>query len=215
MSALDSIDIQVKMATADLASMIALNGSHESFHSTYSNPRPLVDAQVTAAIHTAVPEDAALQLHDVDAFLSEPQTIALLATAGSSNKGTRSSGKQRTSAGSSSSTAEPIPSGTSRTSHHVSLLYYECQQRGLSPIFEFEGDQNGFQGSVTINGQIFSTDQLWPNKKEAKEGLSEKALPFVKALALDRQEKVSAKAQENWIGKLLGKAAYLCSKINE
>lgn len=203
------------MATADLASIIASNGSHESFHSTYSNPKPATDTQVTATIHTTVPEDATLQLHDVETLLSEPQTIALLATAGSSDKRIPSSGKQRTFNGSFSSNAEPILLGTSKTSDHVSPLYYECHQRGFSPNFEFEGDHNGFQGSVTINGQIFSTDQQWPNKKEAKEGLSEKALPFVKALALDRQVQVSAKPQENWIGKLLGKAAYLCSIINQ
>ena len=203
------------MATADLASIMALNGSHESFHSTHSNPRPATDVQVTAAIQATVPEDATLQLQDVETFLSEPQTIALLATAGSPDNRIRSSGKQRTSNGSFSSNAEPILLGTSKTSDHVSLLYYECQQRGFTPDFEFEGDHNGFQGSVTINGQMFSTDQHWPNKKEAKEGLSEKALPFVKALALDRQVQVSAKPQENWIGKLLGKAAYLCSRISE
>ena len=204
---MDSHDIQLNMATADLASIMATNGSHESFHSTYSNPKPPVDAQVTAALHTTVPEDAALQLHDVDTFLNNPQNIALLATGGSSNKATRSSGKQRTSVSSGSSTAEPIHIGTSRPGNHVSLLYYECQQRGLSPDFEFEGDQEGFHGSVTISGQIFSTDQIWPNKKEAKEGLSEKALPFVKALALNRQVKVSTAPRENWIGKLQGKAS--------
>lgn len=216
MSALDNLDIQLKMATAGLASIIASNGSHESFHSTYSNPKPNLDAQVAAADHTTVPEDAALQLHDVETFLNEPETIALLATAGSSNQRTGSPGKQRASVGSGSSSAEPIVIGTSRTSHHVSLLYHECQQRGLSPDFEFEGVQNGFQGSVTINGQIFSSDQQWPNKKEVKESLSEKALPFVKALALDRQDKKpSAGVQENWIGKLLGKAAYLCFRNSE
>ena len=215
MSALDSLDIELKMATADLTSIIASNGSHESFHSTYSNPKPAVDAQVTAAVHTTVPEEAALQLHDVETFLNDPQTVALLAKAGSSNKRAQSSGKQRASVSSSSSTAEPIYLGTTKISHHVTLLYHECQQRGLSPEFEFEGDHEGFHGSVTINGQIFSTDQLWPNKKEAKEGLSEKALPFVKGLTLDRQDKVSPGPRENWIGKLLGKTAYLYSRINE
>ena len=54
-SALISLDIQLKMATADFASIMTSNNSHESLHSTYSNRKPSVDAQATAALHTTVP----------------------------------------------------------------------------------------------------------------------------------------------------------------
>ena len=185
------------MATANnLASILASNSSHESFHSTSSNHPPSTNAAVA---HTGIPDDdAALQLHDVETFLNEPSTIALLATSASSKK-------RKTATGSGSSSAKPIQLGSPKTSHNVSLLYVECQQRGIDPEFEFEGDQDGFSGSVTISGETLSSDQRWVTKKEAKESLAEKALPFVKAM--ERHEKISAAPQENWIGKLQGEIA--------
>ena len=184
------------MATANnLASILASNSSHESFHSTSSNHTPHTNAAIA---HTGIPDDSALQLHDVETFLNEPSTIALLATSTSSKK-------RKTATGSGSSSAKPIQLGSPKTSHNVSLLYVECQQRGIDPEFEFEGDQDGFIGSVTIRGETLSSDQRWATKKEAKESLAEKALPFVKAM--ERPEKISAGPQENWIGKLLGEAA--------
>lgn len=183
------------MATADLGSMLAANSSHESFHSTSSNHHLSADAVVA---DTGTPDGAPLQLHDVETFLNDPSTIALLTTATSSKQ-------RKVATGSSSSSAEPIQLGSPKTSYNVSLLYVECQQRGIDPEFEFEGDQFGFSGSVTINGETLSSDQLWATKKEAKESLSAKALPFVKAMK--RPEKVAAGPQENWIGKLQGEAA--------
>lgn len=184
------------MATANnLASILTSNSSHDSFHSTSSNHHSSADAIVP---HTEAPDDAALQLHDVETFLNEPSTIALLATSASSKK-------RKTAASSGSSSAGPIQLGSPKTSHNVSLLYIECQQRGIDPVFEFEGDQDGFSSSVTISGKTFDSDQLWATKKEAKESLAEKALPFVKAM--EYHEKVAAGPQENWIGKLLGEAA--------
>lgn len=184
------------MATANnLASILTSKSSHDSFHSTSSNHHSSADAIIP---HSEAPDDAALQLHDVETFLNEPSTIALLATSASSKK-------RKTPAGSGSSSAEPIQLGSPKTSHNVSLLYIECQQRGIDPEFEFEGDQDGFSSSVTISGKTFSSDQLFATKKEAKENLAGKALPFVKAM--ECHQKVAAGPQENWIGKLLGEAA--------
>lgn len=194
------------MATADLASIVVSNGSRESFHSTSSNKNHAAGTQVTASVHTNTPQDAVLQLHDVETFLNEPSNIALLATSPSSKE-------RKTRLGSGSSGAEPIQLGAPKTSHNVSVLYLECQQRGLIPEFEFEGDQNGFSSSVTVSGETFSSDQRWATKKEAKEGLAEKAVPFVKAMAL--RERAATGPQENWIGKLLGKTVCpLCETTN-
>ena len=197
------------MAAAHLASIAASNGSQESFHSTHSEQRSAVDLRVAAAVHAATPQDFELNLPDVENFLNEPSTVALLASQAPSKKPTRSTDKQVE--GSSSDQVQAAPP---RTSHYVSLLYLEAQQRGLTPEFEYEGHQlDGFKGSVTISGQTFSSDKRWPNKKEAKEGLSEMVLPFVKAI--EHRVKVSSMPQENWIGKLLGETAFLESLCNE
>ena len=184
------------MASSELSGLVALNGSHESFHSTKSSQIPMADSQLASDPQTSVLQSRDLQLQDIEEFLSSPDMQALLTTSG---------GKQRAFVGSNSSTTEPTQLGAPKTSHHVTLLYLQCQQRGLNPEFEIEGVQNGFGGSVTINGQTFSSDEQWHSKKEAKEGLSQKALPFVQAM--EHRVKLAVAPQENWIGKLLGKTA--------
>ena len=196
------------MASADIANLVAFNGSQESVHSFYStqsNHSPSADAQVTADLRTAAFHKGEIDFLDVDKFLNDPKNKALLTDSTASKASKSSAGKRRTANPSNSSTGEPLQLGAPKTSHHVPLLYHECQQRGYNPEFEFEGDNHGFGGSVTINGETFSSDLRWNSKKEAKEGLAELAVPFVKAM--EHCDKPASGPQENWIGKLLGEAA--------
>ena len=113
------------MASGELSSLAALNGSHESFHSTQSNQNAL-----TSDLRVAANEDGQLQLQDVEAFLNNPESQALLATSTLSKKQNLPAGKQRASDGTSSSSTEPIELGAPKTSHYVTLLYLQSQQRG-------------------------------------------------------------------------------------
>lgn len=195
------------MASADLANLIALNGSQESvhsFHSTQSN-QASVDAQLAADLHTAALHKGSVDFQAVDDFLNDPSNKALLTASSAPKRQKTSTGKARLPHASGSSAGEPVQLGAPRTSHYVPLLYQESAQRGYNPEFEYESDESGFGGSVTVNGQTFSSDLRWQSKKEAKEGLSEIAIPFVKAM--EHRHKPVSGPQENWIGKLLGELA--------
>ena len=197
------------MASAEVTSLLTLkNGSQESihsFHSTQSTQNSAANAQLSSELRTAATQQGDSPFQNVEAFLNDPETKALLTTSVTSNKQKAPKSKQPVANASGSSAVEPVQLGAPKTSHYVPLLYQECQQRGYTPEFEYEEDVNGFRGSVTVNGQIFNSDLRWPNKKEAKEGLAKIATPFVKAM--EHRDKVAPGPQENWVGKLLGKAA--------
>ena len=195
------------MASAENASLLTLkNGSQESihsFHSTQSTQSSAANAQLSSELRTAAIQQGDNPFQDVNAFLNDPETKAL-ATLVTSNKQKTPKAKPPVTSSTGSSADEPVQLGAPKTSHYVPLLYQESQQRGYSPEFEFEEDVNGFGGSVKINGQTFNSDLRWRNKKEAKEGLAKMAIPFVKAM--EHRDMVAQGPQENWVGKLLGKA---------
>lgn len=197
------------MASAEIASLLTLkNGSQESmhsFHSTQSTQDSAANGQLSSELQTAATQQEDSPFQSVDAFLNDPETQALVNSSVNSNKQKTSKSKQPVINAAGSSGGEPVQLGAPKTNHYVPLLYHESQQRGYVPEFEYEEDVNGFGGSVTVNGQIFNSDLRWSNKKEAKEGLANMAISFVKAM--EHRNGVASGPQENWVGKLLGKAA--------
>lgn len=191
-----------------LSSLAAANGSHESFHSTHTSPDTAAAInQDPANTNIAALQAAGLSIYDIDAYLADPKSQALLNdTLSRKQKGVNSN--KASIAQSSSSSTEPVLLGGPKTSHNTQALYDLCNRKGVRPEFEYEGDERGFSGSVTINGQTISTDKTWPTKKAAKEGLAERAIPLVNSIVLVPDVDPAAAAADskvNWIGKLLGK----------
>ena len=163
--------------------------SQESFHSTSSQPSH--DASGT------IPDD--LALHDVDTFLNDPQNQALLASkarfvAAAGPKPPKDDEAQR-----------PVPIGHAKSSQNIQTLYYLCQQRGIIPEFEIDGDASigDWGGWLKINQHIIGSDERWPSKKATREGLAEKAIEIVKAMKVN-EVRSKPSSQTNWVGKLLG-----------
>lgn len=181
-----------------LSSLAAANGSHESFHSSHTSPdtAAAID-QGPANTYIAALQAAGLPVHDVDAYLDDPENQALLASSSKSKKTVAATQG-------SSSVNEPILLGGPKTSHHVKTLYEICSPKGLQPEFEFEGDEHGFSGWVSINGETIATDERWPNKKAAKEALAKRAIPLAKSMTVTGAKPApAAESKVNWIGKLL------------
>lgn len=195
-----------------LSPLAAANGLHESFHSSHSSPPGTHTEEKPANTHTAALQAAGLPVCGVDEYLDDPNNQLLLQDAVTSKKRKNSGLTNDQSIGSPSSAAEPVPLGGSKTSHHVKMLYELCQSCGLQLEFDIGGDQlSFFGGSVSINGESVHSDQRWPNKKEAKEGLAEKGMELARRLAQNGKPAAAAAATEpqvNWIGRLLGKEAY-------
>ena len=193
-----------------LSRLAAANGFHESFHSSHSSPdaaAAMDQAPVNSAnTHIAALQSAGLPVYDVDAYLNDPKNQALLASTSKS--------KKAVAAQSSSSGNEPVLLGGPRTSHHIKTLYDICNPKGLQPEFEFEGDEQGFSGWVSINGETIGTDERWPNKKAVKEALAERAIPLAKSMpVLAVKPAPAAESKVNWIGKLLGKTDTIAISI--
>jgi len=193
-----------------LSSLAAANGSNESFHSTRSSPAELTPHQKTLDVHSA-----GLPVYDADAYLNDPNNQLLLQDSVTAKKGKTSALRNDSSTGSGASSTEPIQLEAPKTSHHVKLIYEICQSSGLQLEFEIDGDQLGFGGWVSINGETIRADKIWRSKKEAKEGLAEKAMELARNLAQKpKSAPVTAAAaaaaatvgpQANWVGMLLGK----------
>ncbi|KAL8948190.1 MAG: hypothetical protein Q9222_005596, partial [Ikaeria aurantiellina] len=181
---------------------LALKGSHESFHSSYSQPSDSLpnaaalsaSTPVTADLHAAALQAAGLSVYDVEAYLNDPRNKEVLALAAKKQKGNPSS------------SCTPVQLGSPITTHNVSAFNQLCQERALIAEYEIQGDQNvGFGGTLTVSGQVIKSENRWRNKKEAKEGLAELGMPVVKgmAAAAKGEQSVTGGQEKNWVGLLL------------
>ncbi len=129
------------------------------------------------------------QGYDINTYLSDPSNAALL-------------------------NPKPIstPFSKRQTGYYVSLLYQNCQLKGLTPEFEIEGvtDKAIFTGVLKVGDVTITLDEACRSKKEARERLAEKAIEPVKAINI-RNSIVSTPLVEddedkskNWIGMLQG-----------
>ncbi|KAL8698540.1 MAG: hypothetical protein Q9201_006509 [Fulgogasparrea decipioides] len=191
---------------------LASKASHESFHSTYSQqpPSPLFSSasnQLATDLHTAALQAAGLPIYDIESYLNDPQHQPTLKSPSAKSPPSK---KQKIQGDSSSSLSTPVQLGAPKTTHHVPALHHLCQDRGLVAKYDIDGDQlGGFNGTVTVGDQVISSEQRWPNKKEAKEGLAVLAMPVVRDMEAVKRDKqissISSREQEkNWIGMLLG-----------
>ncbi|KAL9041972.1 MAG: hypothetical protein Q9180_000920 [Flavoplaca navasiana] len=188
---------------------LAAKDSHESFHSTRSQPEaPLANPasfQVVTDLHTAALQAAGLPVFDIETFLNDPRNQVSPEVKSPPPK------KQRTNQANSSSLSAPEQIGSPKTTHNVPALHHICQERGLLAEYDIDGDQlAGFGGTVTVGGQTLMSDQRWRNKKEAKEGLAELAVPVVRGMgpkhkdkALPLLPKENRPPERNWVGMLL------------
>ena len=166
--------------------IIPRKGSHDSFHSTHSALVPDDDPATTDE----------LTLHDVDGYLSDPRNQAVLA----------SKARFVAAAGPKPSPQEPpqpVLISNTKSSQNIQTLYTLCQQRGIVPAFELDGEASDWGGWLRINEHNIGSDQRWPNKKAAREGLAEKAIEFVKSIEVGAGSSGDT-TQTNWVGKLLG-----------
>ncbi len=176
-----------------ISSLIVPKSSQESFYSTQSQPSsPLVRPASQAA---------KLPLYDVDAFLNDPNNKALLSSNANQSQGSSSRTKQ---AASNISPPQPVQLGV-KTSNHIVALYHLCQDRGLVPEFEIDGDQSGFGGVLKIGEQSVGSERKWKTKKEAKDRLAEKGVEVVRRTeAKGKSPAGGGGTLENWVGRLLG-----------
>lgn len=189
---------------------LAAKDSHESFHSTRSQPEaPLANPasfHVVTDLHTAALQAAGLPVFDIETFLNDPRNQASPEVKSPPPK------KQRTNQANSSSLFAPEQIGSPKTTHNVPALHHICQERGLLAEYDIEGDQlAGFGGTVTVGGETIMSDQRWRNKKEAKEGLAELAVPVVRVMGPKHKDKVLSLSpkenrppERNWVGMLIG-----------
>ncbi len=201
---------------------LAAKTSHESFHSTRSQleeaptTNPPADLVMTD-LHTAALQAAGLPVYDLDTFLNDPRNQASPEAKSPPQK------KQRTDPAISSSSSAPEQLGSPKTTHNVPALHHLCQERGLIPEYEIDGDQAlGFAGTVTVGGETIISDQRWRNKKEAKEGLAELAVPVVREIgpmqkgkAVLMTPKENREPEKNWVGMLLGESIPISTTISQ
>lgn len=192
-----------------LSSLATANGSNESFHSVNSLPATSTPNQKPLDVHSAALQAAGVPVYDFDAYMNDPSHQLLLQDSVTAKKGKTSSLRNNSSTGSGSSSIEPVQLGAPKTSQHVKVLYEICQGSGLQLEFKIDGDNSGFGGWVSVNGEKIEADELWRNKKEAKEGLAEKGMELAQKLAQNPKSAPVPSAavgpQVNWIGNLLGK----------
>ncbi|KAL8760058.1 MAG: hypothetical protein Q9199_000292 [Rusavskia elegans] len=190
---------------------LAAKNSHDSFHSTCSQPEaPTTNPaskQVITDLHTAALQAAGLPVYDIETFLNDPRNQPSPEAKSLPQK------KQRTNPGnfSSSSSSAPEQIGSPKTTQNVPQLHHLCQERGLVAEYEIDGDQiAGFGGTVTVGGETIMSDQRWGNKKEAKEGLAELAVPVMREMRPIQKDKAvlltpkdKREPERNWVGMLL------------
>ena len=193
-----------------LESLVFPNSSQESFHSIAEHP-PLSSPADTSATHdSATPRSSSSQfsahqatglpIYAVDDYLAAPENAALLKRApDQKNAPTKQLWAE-------TNPSQPVPLG-SRSSHHSVALNLLCQQKGLVPNFQIDGDASkaDFGGLLKVGDITIASDERWHNKKEAREALAEMGLETVKGMAAVRKEPgTHGEKDKNWIGMLLG-----------
>ena len=188
-------------------------GSQKSFNSASSQPPPSSITQATSQVQEPTPPTTSqsqalafrttgLPIHDIDTFLTDPSNAQLLEKTPKGNQ------SQPRDAQRSSDSVDPVSLG-SKTSHHVPALNHLCQLKGISAVFEIDGDAShaDFGGVLKIGNVIVTREERWHSKKEAKEALAEKGLETVKMMEVKKKEPgMSGEVAKNWVGMLHGKA---------
>ena len=197
-----------------LESLVLHNISQESFHSLAEHPLPssLTDVSTNQASDTPQPtsqsqlsalQAAGLPIHNVDAYFAAPENAALLHRAPDRKNATTQQSKPGL------EPAQPVSLG-SKSSHHVTTLHLLCQQKGLVPDFQVDGDASiaSFGGVLKIGDVTITSDERWHSKKEAREALAKKGLETVKGMEGKRKGKSApGEKDKNWIGMLAGKCS--------
>ena len=192
-----------------LEALVLLNSSQESFHSLVEHPSPMDNSAHDSASQPppqskaglSALEAAGLPIHDVDAYLAAPENAALLHRAPDRKNAPM---KQPTP---DLDPAQPVPLG-SRSSHNITALNLLCQQKGLLPDFQIDGDAStaDFGGLLKVGDLTFASDERWHSKKEAREALAVMALEHVKGMEGKRKEPgTPGENNKNWIGMLSGR----------
>lgn len=193
-----------------LQSLVLPNSSQESFHSSAEHPSPSSPTHVPAnsdilqsssQSHSSALQAAGLPIYGVDAYLAAPENAALLRPAPNRKNAPTQQPKPEV------DSAQPVSLG-SKSSHHVSALTILCQQKGLVPDFQIDGDVSNadFGGLLKIGDVTIASDERWHSKKEAREALAEIGLETVKGMEAKKTESSTLGVKDkNWIGMLLGK----------
>ncbi|MCJ1225681.1 hypothetical protein MMC12_002330 [Toensbergia leucococca] len=194
-----------------LTSLIIPCNSPDSFHSTHSHiespmlsePSTQPQSPPNASTHTAALQAAGLPIYDVEAYLNDPKNKNVLDSSAKKPLG-HSAGKGKSSSNNIGhiNATEPVQLGAPKTSHHVSALYLLCQQRGLTPSFEIEENDQTFGGRLIVgNAVVEGGETRWQSKKEAREELAGRGTEVVKGMTAVQAGESST--GENWVGKLL------------
>ena len=195
-----------------LEALVLPNSSQESFHSLVEqHPSPTDNS----APHDSAPqtppqsqpepgpsalEAAGLPIYDVNTYLAAPENAALLHRAPDRKNVPM---KQPTP---DLDPTQPVPLG-SKSSHHITALNLLCQQKGLVPDFQIDGNTSlaDFGGLLNVGDLTFASDERWHSKKEAREALAEMALEHVKGMEGKKKETgTPGENNNNWIGMLVG-----------
>ena len=191
-----------------LRPLVSHNSSQESFHSLAEHPSPTdvsADQDQNSTAHQAssqsqLPAQQAigLPIYGVDAYLAAPENAALLHRAPDRRNAPTNQPNQEM------NPAQPISLG-STSSHHMTALNLLCQQKGLVPSFQIDGENSDFGGLLKIGDVTIASDKRWRSKKETKEALAEMGLDAVKGMAAKKKEpSTPGEKDKNWIGILNG-----------
>ena len=192
-----------------LESLVFPNSSQESFHSLAEHPSPSSPTDTTAKHDSATSQTSAhsqqsalqaagLPIYGVDAYLAAPENAALL------HRAPDRKGAPMKQAAPGLDPAQPISLG-SKSSHHMTAFNLLCQQKGLVPDFQIDGDVSNanFGGILKVGDVTIASDERWHSKKEAREALAEMGLESVKGMEAKRRAQGTS-GEKNWIGMLVG-----------
>lgn len=197
-----------------LESLMLPNSSQESFHSLPEDPSPSSPPDASSADHDSVPpqpssqsqtsalQAAGLPIYAVDAYLAAPENKALLHRAPDRKNGAPVQQQQQPRP--ETDRSQPV-SLASKSSYHVGALNLLCQQKGLTPEYQLEGDASiaDFGGLLKIGDVTIASDERWHSKKAAKETLAEMGLKNVKDMETTRKQPgAPGEKDKNWIGML-------------
>ena len=192
-----------------LEALVLPNSSQESFHSLVEHPSPMDTSAPHDSASQPLPqskpgpsalEASGLPIYGVDTYLAAPENAALLHRA-PDRKNARM--KQPSP---DLDPAQPVSLG-SKSSHHITALNLLCQQKGLLPEFQIEGDAStaDFGGLLKVGDLTFASDERWHSKKEAREALAGMALEHVKGMEGKKKGLgTPGENNKNWVGMLLG-----------
>ena len=192
-----------------LESLVFPNSSQESFHSLAEHPSPSsptdtsakhdsATAQTSAHSQLSALQAAGLPIYGVDAYLAAPENAALLHRAPDRKDAPMKQPEPGL------DPAQPISLG-SKSSHHMTAFNLLCQQKGLVPDFQIDGDASNadFGGILKVGDVTIASDERWHSKKEAREALAEMGFESVKGMEAKRKVP-GTPGEKNWIGMLLG-----------